>query len=96
MVKGLSKRVVTVRFPESNVFEQAIFLVRDEQYKGLSSGDVVTEACTIAEKYTRKQPEGKHRRLKPAPLPSALYVIIGASAVGIAWAATELLPRLFG
>ena len=88
MVKGLSKRVVTVRFPESNVFEQAIFMVRDDIPKAAAQIDIVAEACRIAGKYA-KQPPGKtsRRRLwRPAA-----FIAVGAMLTGIAWVICSML-----
>ena len=48
MVKGVSRRVVVVQPDAHGLFEQAIFLVRDYT---VPRGDVVREACRIANGY---------------------------------------------
>ena len=48
MVKGVSRRVVVVQPDAHGLFELAIFLVRDYT---VPRGDVVREACRIANGY---------------------------------------------
>ena len=83
MVKGLSKRVVTVRFPESHIFEQAIFMVReDRKARGVSASDVIREACAIAERHTAP---AMGRRRKRASLPPVAFIGIGSGLTGLIW-----------
>ncbi|GHV32433.1 hypothetical protein FACS18949_03300 [Clostridia bacterium] len=79
MVKGISKRVVLVRFPDTRVFEQAIFIVRDDGGVGVSAAQLVDEACVVADSYV------KHGRGKHAGLPPAVFAAGGAAATGLAW-----------
>jgi len=80
MVKGLSRRVVMVRYPEAGVFEQALFVVRDDASvsRGVSADEVLAEACRIAQRQTGV---AKTRKRWP-PL---AYTLIGAGGVGTAW-----------
>lgn len=87
MVKGLSRRVVVVRFPETRAFEQAIFVLRDEKSAGVSSDELVSEACSVAEGYVRRP--GRRKVQHPA-----VYLAAGAAATGIVWLATFLI-KLF-
>jgi hypothetical protein len=84
VVKGLSRRVVMVRYPEAGVFEQALFVVRDDAAasRGVTADDVLAEACRIAQ----RQSFSKKRRNRP-PL---VYMLFGAGGVGIAWAVSLL------
>lgn len=89
MVKGISKRVVVVRFPDTRVFEQAIFIVReDAQSSSVSSDKIVDEACRVAESYVHKGAQGWRR------LPPLVFLLAGAGGVGLAWALTWLLRLL--
>ena len=45
MVRGVSRRVIVVKPEQPELFEQAIFLVRDYN---APRGDMVREACRIA------------------------------------------------
>lgn len=90
MVKGISKRVVVVRFPDTRVFEQAIFIVReDAQSSSVSSDKIVDEACRVAESYVHKGTRAGWRRLSPL-----VFLLAGAGTVGLAWAMTLIL-KLF-
>ena len=51
MVKGISRRVVVVRPPDPSVFEEAIFVVRENRN---APRDVLREACAVAETYLRR------------------------------------------
>jgi hypothetical protein len=89
MVKGIAKRVVVVRFPDTRVFEQAIFIVREDASlrPGVSADQVLHEACLAAEGYVYKHT--KPRRL--SRLPSFLYLLSGAALTGLVWLAITFL-----
>jgi len=57
MVKGRSKRVVVIRPQGKKLFEEAIFILRDDAARngGYSAEDVVREAESVAEQYLRGQ-----------------------------------------
>ena len=76
MVKGISRRVIVVDSPDPRVFDQAIFILRNDVLEGdgVSSRQLVDQAVRIAKSYTRCQglPPPKRHRLTPAamwPLP---------------------------
>lgn len=50
MVKGTSRRVIVVDSPDPKLFEQAIFIVRNDAFsqEGVTSQQVLGEACRIA------------------------------------------------
>lgn len=87
MVKGVSRRIVVVRSPEQNIFEEAIFILRDDALKtGVSAEDVVAQACGIASRYVREnRGEGQTRVW--------LIVLLGTLAAAVA-AAVFLLWRM--
>ena len=53
MVKGTSRRVIVVESPDPNLFEQAIFIVKNDVFtrEGVTQQQVLGEACRIATKY---------------------------------------------
>ena len=53
MVKGTSRRVIVVDSPDPKLFEQAIFIVRNDAFtqEGVTSQQVLGEACRIARGY---------------------------------------------
>ena len=57
MVKGTSRRVIVVDSPDPKLFEQAIFIVRNDAFSrdGVTSQQVLGEACRIAQGYAARQ-----------------------------------------
>ena len=44
MVKGISRRVVVVDSPDQRYFEQAIFIVAENEKGGMTQGQLLQEA----------------------------------------------------
>lgn len=91
MVKGISRRVVVVKSPDPEIFDEAIFIVRDDYLnrKGTSPEAVLHEAQQAAEQYLRGNLPGRRRFFSRIP-PSACAAA-GAAATGIAWLALRLV-----
>lgn len=55
MVKGTSRRVIVVDSPDPNLFEQAIFIVKNDVFtrEGVTQQQVLGEACRIARGYAQ-------------------------------------------
>ena len=84
MVKGVARRVVVVKSPDPKLFEQAIFIVRnDAAGEGVSARDLVEEARRVARNYAGDEC-GKYGRFWKELSP-ALYTLMGAAAIGMAW-----------
>ena len=87
MVKGTSKRVVVVKSPDPKVFEQALFIVREEYAGGGGSArhEILREAQEVADRYLHSvsPPVGRRRsRLRLILcLVGALLLAGGAAAV---------------
>jgi len=80
MVKGVTKRVVVIKSPDKRIFEEAIFIMREDAFKtaGVTAEDIVNEACKIASSYT-----------KPTINKYIVPTCVGAGAaavIGIVWA----------
>ena len=87
MVKGISRRIVVIDAPDQRLFEQAIFIVRnDVAGEGVTAKALIQEARRVA----RESVGGHHRRLHSRISPQ-LAAALGAAAVGAAWAAAVLL-----
>lgn len=80
MIKGVSRRVVVVQPDARDIFEQAIFLVRDQT---LSSGDIIREACRVADRYllTGTDRRQRHRRF----LRNTVVFLAGAAMASAVW-----------
>ena len=79
MVKGTTRQVLVVRPQESDLFEQAIFLLREEalEQHGVTEQALLEEARRLAAAPPSARP---HRRI-----PALLYAAMGAASVGLAW-----------
>ena len=85
MVKGTTRQVLVVRPQESDLFEQAIFLLREEalEQHGVTEQALLEEARRLATAPPSARP---HRRI-----PAFLYAAMGAASVGLAWLSCVLI-----
>lgn len=90
MVKGTSRRVIVVEPPDTNLFEQAIFIVRNDALtrEGVTAQQLVDEACRVARSYTKSH--NGARRI-PWPPPPLLCGAAGALTIALAWLVTALV-----
>lgn len=87
MVKGVSRRVVVVESPDEKLFEQAIFIVRnDAAHEGVTSRALVDEARRVARDYADGETGGRFRRR----MRTALWILLGAAVCGLAWLSVAL------
>ena len=84
MVKGTSRQVILVQAPEPKLFEQAIFILKDDALKeGVTDEVLLKEAQAIL-----RSGEGKKKR--HLYLYGAVWAAGGALLTGIAWLVTVL------
>ncbi len=87
MVKGVSRQVIVVRSPDTKLFEQAIFLLREDAPE-VTDAQVLRQACQVADGCIRtrnaKTPPRGHWR-------GAACMLLGALFTGLAWALNALL-----
>ena len=89
MIKGLSKRVIVVKCPDPTIFEEAIFIIKEDAFGRGSAVNVLKEAQRTANEYVRnniERPSGLIARLSPPIFLAAL-----SAAAGIAWFAVYLV-----
>lgn len=88
-MKGVNRRIILVASPEPELFDQAIFILR-EGAAGPGSRELLREAQRIAAEYLQsgEEGEGRKRRLRPGPLP---WLLLGAGAVGFLWLMSILI-----
>lgn len=91
MVKGISRRVIMVDSPDTELFEQAIFIVRDEilSNHGVTAQMLVDEACRVARSCTHSKTAKRRRFAAAAPF---LWGSLGAGTIGIIWMLWAVLP----
>lgn len=95
VVKGVNKRVVVVRSPNPRIFDEAIFIVRDDFWRGEpgDAGRLLKEAQQAANDYVRSNGPGRRRGNRR--FARSLYAAAGALAVGLAWLAVRFVGVLF-
>ncbi|MBR1658973.1 MAG: hypothetical protein IJ705_01485, partial [Oscillospiraceae bacterium] len=84
MVRGTSRRVIVVNSPDTDLFEQAIFLVRADAAVpgGVSAQRLVDEACSVARSCALSDVPSLPRRSPAEPL---LWASLGAGVIALAW-----------
>lgn len=85
MVKGVSRQVIVVHAPEPELFDQAIFILKDEAVgKGITEAELLKEAQQVI----RETGQKKKKRLW---LYGPVWACGGAMVTGLIWLATALL-----
>lgn len=86
MVKGISRQVIVVHAPDPKLFEQAIFILKDEAVgrEGVTDDALLKEARRII----AGPASGKKRRRYIA---GPIWALGGAVLTGIAWVLTVFL-----
>ena len=90
MVKGITRQVILVKSPDPRLFEEAIFIVREEALnrEGVGPEEVIKEARKAAGGYLR---ENRRWNRKLRTLPGPLWGAAGAAAASAVWALCLLL-----
>ncbi len=84
MVKGISRQVIVVHAPEPKLFEQAIFILKEDAVgEGISDDALLKEAQNAI-----RGGEGKKRHLY---LYGAVWAAGGALLTGLIWLVTVLI-----
>ncbi|MBQ3556871.1 MAG: translation initiation factor 2 [Oscillospiraceae bacterium] len=84
MVKGINRQVVVVKSPDPKLFEQAIFLLREDAAgDGVSPEQIIQQARQAADDYLRSHSVRGRRGLH---LPRAAWGVAGAVLASAAWA----------
>ena len=85
MVKGISRQVIVVDGPDPKLFDQAIFILKDE-----ALGEGITEDALLKE--ARQVIRGGSRSKKRArPVRALLWAALGAASTGAVWAISSML-----
>ena len=83
MVKGISRQVIVVHAPDPKLFEQAIFILKDD-----AVGEGITDEALLKEARQAIQGQDKSSRKRHIWLYGAFWAAAGALATGIAWLVT--------
>ena len=82
MVKGVSRQVIVVQSPDRKLFEQAIYILRDDAPR-----QGITEEMLLRE--AKQAIRGSKRQ--PVVAPGPVWAIGGAVATALVWLLTALL-----
>jgi hypothetical protein len=83
VVKGTNRRVIVVKSPDPKVFEEAIFVVREDFLRHRSPEQVMAEARQAAGDYLKNTVDsGKRRRSR---FWGTALGLAGAAGICIAW-----------
>lgn len=83
MVKGISRQVILVQSPDKKLFEQAIFILKDDAV-GVTEEQLMKEAQSIIR---NPRLDGKKKRMLFAPA----WACVGAVLTGMVWMLTALI-----
>ena len=87
MVKGISRQVIVVHAPDPKLFEQAIFILKDEAVgEGITDEALLKEARSVIRGSADKTGKKKHFYLY-----GAVWASGGALITGLIWLLTILL-----
>ena len=89
MVKGTSRRVIVVKSPDPKVFEEAIFVLREDFIRHRNAEQVLDEARRAASDYLKKCSNGK-KKSRQRILPTVIVGLSGIAA-SIAWLAARFI-----
>ena len=84
MVKGISRQVIVVHSPEPKLFEQAIFILKENMGDGVTNEALLKEARQVIRGVDAKQ------RKRHFYLYGAVWACAGAFLTGIVWLCTVL------
>lgn len=86
MVKGTARRVIVVRSPDERLFEQAIFLLKEDALtaQGVTAQQIVQEAKEVADSYLRKNTPAKRPLRWLRAYSRWLWFLAGAACAGVA------------
>ncbi len=88
MVKGITRRVVLIKSPDPKLFDEAIFIVREDVGRsGVTCEQILRQAMDTAEEYVRSKMSPPRRH----PLPFWFWTLAGALPTGLIWLLTAIL-----
>lgn len=86
MVKGISRQVIVVHSPDPQLFEQAIFILKDNAVK-----EGITREALLKEAEKAASDGGHLRTRRQFYMYGAVWACGGAVLTGIAWLITTII-----
>lgn len=86
MVKGINRQVIVVKSPDPKLFDQAIFLLREDAFSssGATPEQVIRQAQQAADGYLRKNTVVGRAAARLSP---PVWGAVGAALASAVWAA---------
>ena len=82
MVKGVARQVIVVHAPDRKLFEQAIFILReDAPPQGITDEMLMREACQVV----------RNRKKQPSVAYGPIWAMGGALVTALIWFLTALI-----
>ncbi len=89
MVKGTARRVIVIKSPDPRLFEEAIFIVKEDAAgSGVTGGEILRQAQEAADAYIREHRPGRRRMTS---LPPAFFALAGAAVTAVLWIVSAIL-----
>lgn len=85
MVKGISRQVIVVHSPDPRLFEQAIFILKED-----AAQNGITEEALLKEAQQAARMDEKNTRKRKFYLYGAFWATIGAFCTALLWLATTI------
>lgn len=85
MVKGISRQIILVDTPDPKLFDQAIFILRDDVGEGITEEQLMKQARQVI-----RGPDSPERK-RYIFLYGAFWAAGGALLTGFAWLLTALI-----
>ena len=88
MVKGITRRVVVIKSPEQHIFDEAIFIVKEDAlHRGVTNSEILREAQDAASNYMKSREE----KGRLSDLPAPFFAVLGAAATGLLWLLSSII-----
>lgn len=87
VVKGVSRRVIVIKSPDLHIFDEAIFIVKEDALRegGVTGEEIIKQAQAVADNYVRFHL--KKRWLSKFPAPA--FAAFGAAFTALVWFFTQ-------
>jgi len=87
LVKGTTRRVIVIKSPDRHLFDEAIFIVREDRSAGVTGDDILREAQEVADQYVKRHV----KRNLLSKLPAPFFALVGAAVTALVWFASQYL-----
>lgn len=93
MVKGITRQVILVKSPDPKLFEEAIFIVKEEALarEGVSADQVIRQARQAADGYVKSGRTWNRQLGRSRWTYAPLWAGLGAAAASAVWGAALFL-----